>query len=155
MINHSLRTCVDCQTTYLPTGPSQKRCPTCSRVDHLSRSRERTMRYRTRLGRKTGVGKGGNNAKGTEDSQHVSGMSYFMKIRKVIKEEVRYCQRCSKDLIDATRHYWCVHHIDHDRTNNVRSNLMLLCKRCHQIEHECHKAFKCVTTRDKSRSGLD
>lgn len=28
-----------------------------------------------------------------------------------------------------------VHHIDHNRKNNVASNLMVLCKRCHQNHH--------------------
>ena len=32
-----------------------------------------------------------------------------------------------------------VHHKDHNRKNNVESNFELLCKRCHQVEHECWK----------------
>src|SRR5438552_3794511 len=28
-----------------------------------------------------------------------------------------------------------IHHRDRDRTNNDRSNLQLLCARCHRIEH--------------------
>ena len=29
-----------------------------------------------------------------------------------------------------------VHHIDHDKTNNLDSNLEYLCKRCHMFKHE-------------------
>jgi 5-methylcytosine-specific restriction endonuclease McrA len=35
------------------------------------------------------------------------------------------------------------HHKDHNSHNNVIENLVLLCKQCHQIEHECWKAFQC------------
>jgi len=30
-----------------------------------------------------------------------------------------------------------IHHIDKDRTNNVESNLKLLCYNCHKKEHNC------------------
>jgi HNH endonuclease len=29
-----------------------------------------------------------------------------------------------------------VHHVDHDKTNNVDSNLEYLCKRCHMFKHK-------------------
>ena len=58
-------------------------------------------------------------------------------IRTDIKEEVRHCEVCSSDLQDVGRYFWVVHHKDHDHYNNERSNLQLLCKRCHQIEHDC------------------
>jgi hypothetical protein len=45
-------------------------------------------------------------------------------------------------LISVGKYEWVVHHRDHDRSNNVDENFELLCKRCHQIEHECHKAFE-------------
>ena len=48
------------------------------------------------------------------------------------------CARCWKHL---TARQMLLHHIDHDRHNNVLSNMEGLCKRCHQLEHECGKAF--------------
>ena len=52
------------------------------------------------------------------------------------------CERCGKDLEDATRWKWCVHHKDHDHSNHELSNLELLCKRCHQLEHSCQDNLK-------------
>lgn len=72
--------------------------------------------------------------------------------RKEIKESKRFCERCSEDLNTATKGMWCVHHKDHDHFNNEMSNLELLCKRCHQIEHECWKAFEGATTISKESS---
>jgi len=63
-------------------------------------------------------------------------ITYFMRRRLELKEELQACQRCAKDLTDASRYEWCVHHIDHDRTNNTDDNFELLCKSCHQTEHQ-------------------
>ncbi len=137
------RKCGDCDNLFTPSGPAAKYCP-----DHAeSRKREaacrNVQRYRIKHGlvQKPGVGKGGNNAKGEEDSQFKTGIMYFQRIRGVIRKERRYCEECGKDLINASRFEWAVHHIDHDRTNNHDSNFQLLCKRCHQIHHECHANF--------------
>lgn len=51
-----------------------------------------------------------------------------------------------EDALSIVQDEWVGHHKDHDRTNNTIENLSLLCKRCHQIEHECCKAFEGVTT---------
>ena len=53
--------------------------------------------------------------------------------------KVRYCERCDTDLLGATPAMRAVHHKDHNRKNNVEENFELLCKRCHQVEHECWK----------------
>lgn len=94
-----------------------------------------------------GVGKGGNPMKGKANPMYKHGKYVFETLRTEIKREVRYCQRCNKDLLETTQHLWVVHHRDHNHWNHDLSNLELLCKRCHQIEHECHKAFtKSATT---------
>lgn len=67
-------------------------------------------------------------------------------IRSEIKAERRYCADCSVDLLEATHYMWVIHHKDHNHFNNDAANLQLLCKRCHQIEHECWKAFEGATT---------
>lgn len=83
------------------------------------------------------------NSKGQEDSQYKTGISYFMSNRLRIKELRNHtCERCSKDLKEASRWHWCIHHKDHDRTNNCDENFELLCKRCHQIEHNCIAALQ-------------
>jgi len=106
-----------------------------------ARARERQRRYRERLGRPVGVGKGGSNKRGAAHHQFSSGRGEFVRLRKEMRRTIKECERCGVDLSDATRHQWCVHHKDHDQNNNVRSNLEMLCKRCHQIEHDCHKAL--------------
>ena len=73
-------------------------------------------------------------------------------IRSEIKQDIRFCERCDTDLTNATRYFWVVHHKDHDHYNNDRDNLELLCRRCHQIEHECWKAFEGATTISKESS---
>lgn len=91
-----------------------------------------------------GVGKGGANAKGTEDSQYKNGIGLFLSVVSTIREEVRFCERCDKDLLYVGIGEWATHHRDHDRSNNVRENFELLCKRCHQLEHECYENFSKV-----------
>lgn len=142
-----------CNTTYKPKGPASKYCDVHSKLISLENSRKNTQAYRIRnnMIEKPGVGKGGNNAKGIKDSQYVSGIASFQTEKRVkIKSSAKSCNRCDKDLTKAGRYHWCVHHIDHDRTNNEYDNLELLCKRCHQIEHDCHQAFKRVETIEKT-----
>lgn len=73
-----------------------------------------------------------------KDNLKTSGLGYFYANRQRVKQERKSCNRCEKNLLDASSYEWCVHHIDHDRTNNVDSNFELLCKRCHQLEHCKH-----------------
>lgn len=138
----------DCSTWFVPTGPAAKYCSICAIQIKLRKGRNNMQQYRIRHGllKKPGVGKGGNNAKGVDDSQHKNGIGYFMSVRHKIKLDRRYCEDCKKDLINAGRYEWVIHHRDHDRSNNEDDNFELLCKRCHQIEHECHKAFEGAET---------
>ena len=71
------------------------------------------------------------------------------RINKEIHNEIRFCEHCNKDLIDANRWVWCVHHKDRNKHNQDRSNLEHLCKRCHQIEHNCISALQGATTISK------
>lgn len=147
--------CLKCNTSFSPTGSCQKFCQECRVIVLRESSKTRTREYRRRKGVPVGVGKGGSNQSRHEDSQYKNGIGFFMKIRTEIKANRRYCNRCQRDLSEATRYQWCVHHIDHDRSNNDEGNLELLCKRCHQIEHNCHRAFEGSTTREQSRRDLD
>lgn len=74
-----------------------------------------------------GVGSGGNQW-GESNHQYKNGIGTFSK--KALDYYGNQCNRCpSKDNI-------LVHHKDEDRTNNVLSNLEVLCKKCHQ-DHHC------------------
>ena len=141
------KNCVICNNVYTPTGRCSKYCPDCKDEQWRIVQNKAKHRCDVRKGKikNPGVGSGGAQPKGKESPYYKTGIGCdFSAIRAKIKQERRYCEHCGKDLIDATHYQWCSHHIDHDRINNDESNVALLCKRCHQIEHECHKAFvKC------------
>lgn len=126
-----------CGKTFEPTGPAAKFCSTCGPVIAKRVQREGIDRYRAKKGVKVGTGSGSQNKRGAEDSQYKNGITFFIRMGPKIREERRFCERCPKDLIDAAPGEWAIHHRDHDRNHNVIENFELLCKRCHQLEHEC------------------
>lgn len=140
--------CEVCTAEFVPSGPAARFCSEHAEQRRKEAGRRNTQTYRIRNGliEKPGVGKGGNQAKLNEDSQFKTGIAFFQtEARKEVRTR-RYCERCNKDLLNASRYQWVAHHRDHNRANNVLPNLELLCKRCHQLEHECHKHLKGVTT---------
>jgi hypothetical protein len=146
------KTCRACGVVFKPKAPCNLYCSfECSEPIRIEKQRRASyaawVKEAVRTGREhvVGVGKGGSNPKYKDHPQYKTGISQFAKLRPVVKER-RYCERCSKDLEFVGSFEWCVHHRDHDRTNNEIENLELLCKRCHQIEHECWKAFEGATT---------
>lgn len=153
-MNFKQKSCTICNNLYQPTGRCSKYCTSCREIQYKNIQKIAGDKYRLAKGCHVGVGSGGLTGSGKDNFYYKNGIAcVFAKMRKTIKEERRYCERCNKDLLTATRHHWCLHHKDHDRTNNVIENFELLCKRCHQIEHECIKAFEGVTTkvvRDKA-----
>jgi hypothetical protein len=140
MIDLKKKQCLTCDTEYQPTGRRSKYCSTgCKPYLSKEYSRSKTMECRIRQGKNVGVGKGNANTIGLNDSQYKTGIARFKKSVRLIKITIQFCERCNKDLANATKGYWCVHHKDHDRTNNNPENWELLCKKCHQLEHECWK----------------
>lgn len=136
------RCCVSCGVTYDPTGPAQKRCPACAADIQRERVRVANQEARRKAGKRVGVGRGAHNTPGELHPQWRGGESKFVSVlAPAYWRKVRYCERCAKDLQDAPPHMRCVHHKDHNRKNNDESNFELLCKRCHQIEHECWKSL--------------
>lgn len=144
--------CRKCGTVFTPNAPCNLYCSeACAKIVAEEKQSQAMWRHHvknmTKKGRadKVGLGKGGSNLRYKDHAQYKNGESQFQRLRPVVKER-RFCERCSKDLLDVGVHHWCVHHRDHDRTHNELENLELLCKRCHQIEHECWKAFESATT---------
>lgn len=156
MYDYGYTTCVDCGKEIKKTGPRTCRCSKCA-LKHKRQVRNTWhMQKRIKQGDPTvGVGKGGSNKKGINHPQYKNGLGQFFRISKEMRSTIKHCERCGKDLTNATRYEVCVHHIDHDRTHNVRENLIVLCKRCHQLEHECWKAFEGATTSSTERSGQE
>jgi len=147
--------CVACGETYTPTGRCSKYCSNdCREAALKEKSKQYYKTYALKKGWAYGVGSGGLTGSGEDNQNYKNGIGIFQtKLRHEIRKERRYCERCGEDLINVSRHHWCVHHIDHDRTNNKKSNLELLCKRCHQVEHNCIQALEGATTkvvRDKT-----
>jgi predicted nucleic acid-binding Zn ribbon protein len=140
--------CSVCGNTYTPIGSCSKYCSDeCKKVILRSKQKEYSARYNKKRGREVGVGSGGLTKSGKDNFNYKTGLGIFAKLRPIIKEKIRYCERCNKDLINATRYEWCIHHKDHNRNNNSEDNFELLCKRCHQIEHNCIKALEGVETK--------
>ena len=128
--------CIECGEQHVKTGRNQKRCPSCAKVAQLRQIKEHAIR----TGKYTGTGSGAHNTPREKHPQWKGGESLFINVlAPEYYQRVRYCERCGFDLKDAPPAKRCVHHKDHNRKNNVEENFELLCKRCHQIEHECWK----------------
>lgn len=126
--------CAQCGTTFTPTGANSKFCSKkCKYLDRKSKL------HRERAASGNPVGKSGGNygRTGADHWAWKNGISVFERTRGAIRDEIGSCERCGKDLQSASWAEWCIHHRDHDRTNNTRENFELLCKRCHQLEHRC------------------
>jgi hypothetical protein len=138
------RECENCPNQYTPTGPAARFCSSC-RVLKKKESRERD-----KAKRRTGVGSGNSPFnKGKLSPVYKNGIGQYKKIRdEKLKQQGYKCNRCDEtaDISNYNPYKWCGHHIDHDRTNNEPDNIEVICKRCHQIEHECWKAFEGATT---------
>jgi len=154
--NYGFTKCVDCGRETPKTGPRTNRCPECA-LKHKRQVRNTWhMQRRIKDGDPAvGVGRGGSNKKGSEHPQYKNGIGRFNALKKLMYAEIKQCERCGKDLTNVQSDEKCVHHIDHDRTHNVRENLIVLCKRCHQLEHKCWKAFEGATTSSCERSGQE
>lgn len=126
--------CEDCKEPYSKTGRNQKRCVKCKRVN----ASKLVYNHRVKSGSIKQPGVGSGNAQGSGESHHTfkNGIGRFLK--STLLKDVRYCEKCGKDLISAGTHEWCKHHRDHDRNNNPSdgSNWELLCKSCHQLHHQ-------------------
>ena len=141
--------CNNCGKTYLPTGSCSKYCVECKPEMRRQLANKGCLAYRTRQGKQVGVGSGGTTGRGKDNHMYKHGHGIFRNQRTQVKAEQRYCNHCDKDLIEATHYQWVIHHKDHNRYNNPEdgSNWVLLCKKCHQVEHKCWLALEGATTR--------
>lgn len=133
--------CIKCNVNYIKTAPAQKYCEDCKdirKIEHRIANREAAARRRRKAGCKVGQGA----PRGEAHPNFKHGRYTYETIRGEIKAEIRYCEKCSKDLLKATQGQWVVHHIDHDQYHYQRENLQLLCARCHLIEHDCISHLK-------------
>lgn len=61
----------------------------------------------------------------------------FTTVRKKMLRE-NLIQKCEICAYDKFKEILGIHHIDGNRKNNERENLMVLCPNCHSIEHRKH-----------------
>lgn len=121
-----VKQCAACHVRFQGTGPRSKFCPACAEFRLLA-----SKRY---LG--TGEGSGGwNRGRPTIHNYRTR----FLTLLHVKQNGM--CAECFEELPEVLL---LVHHKDHNRHNNDETNLSLVCKRCHQIEHECWLAFSKV-----------
>lgn len=113
--------CAECKKAFLPTGANCKRCPPCRRKHALAVSKERWHRTYVKKGR---------NQAGSSNNAWKGGTSPAYYRRVCFEAHGRKCFRCGGV---AT----LVHHRDEDRSNSATKNLAPMCKRCHQLEHDC------------------
>lgn len=110
--------CVDCGKQVSRASNRQKRCSTCKQ-NHDNRTC--SEHYRRNYVKK------GYDQSGENNNNWKGGIGTYRKIL----EDIKQCQKCSSAKFVVT------HHIDGNRYNNSIDNLIRLCKRCHQIEHNC------------------
>jgi len=130
------RSCDVCGKAYLPTGSCSKFCDDCKEEAKKAYQRKAQMEYRIRLGKPVGIGKGGSNKKGKDHPQYINGIGFFNAMAKEFRKERRYCEICGKDLLNVGVYFRCIHHKDHNHFHNVIENYELVCKSCHQKEHD-------------------
>ena len=49
-----------------------------------------------------------------------------------LRSECKACQQCGWDIVPEVLQ---LHHVDRNRRNNTRTNLLLLCPNCHETQH--------------------
>lgn len=141
--------CTECGSTYTPTGRCSKYCPTCKPIMNKKVQATAIKRWAYQKGYLNGNGSGSATGIGSENHMYKHGRCVFRRWAKERKESIGLCEHCGIDLKTATHYEWVGHHKDHNQSNNTIENLVLLCKKCHQIEHKCWEAFEGVTTISK------
>lgn len=128
--------CDSCGVEIDKTGtPAKRYCLNCAEPIKKKKIRQSIDKYREKKGVQVGVGSGNTQGSGKEHRAYKTGIALY---KQTVKERGdSHCNRCKAE-IDFSSHYnWVVHHIDHNRSNNNADNLELLCKKCHQREHDC------------------
>ena len=121
IVQRQTKKCMRCGKQFKPTGKNCKRCLPCRHAHHLDSCKERWHRTYVKkgydqAGEKNNAWKGG------------SSPSYYQ--TKAFSAHGKDCLRCGEPAV-------LVHHKDDNRKNSNEENLEVLCKRCHQIQHEC------------------
>lgn len=140
-----MKSCMSCGVEFQQRGHNHKRCDSCARVNNLANMAAWNKKHAV-----SGAGSGSNTGIGKDNHMYKHGQCVFRRwAREKLQELNNSCERCGKTIEVSKRGSWAGHHKDHDRSNNIKDNLEVLCKRCHQVHHECWTAFQGVTTISK------
>lgn len=136
-----MKLCKMCTTEYQETGPAQRYCPHCQVVRAAEvKLQRKAYAERKRRARGAKVGRGA--PAGAAHPNYKHGWYVAQTQARQILEERRECERCSTNLIGVSKWHWVMHHRDHNHANHAEENLELLCKSCHQMEHNCINNLK-------------
>ena len=112
MTNYGTTKCLDCGIEVVKTGPRTNRCPKCTLMHKRKIRNAWHMQDRIKKGDPTvGLGRGGSNKKGEDNPLFKTGMGRFYAMRKEMLATINHCERCGKDLTNASR-----------TTNNTNTN---------------------------------
>jgi hypothetical protein len=135
-----MKECINCGTII---NHRQKYCTICAKLV----KKKQVYNWLQKKGLLNGKGSGSSTGKENLNHAYTHGRSVFRRWAKEKLKDLSYCcERCGKFIDVSVRGTWAGHHKDHNRNNNTKSNLEVLCKQCHQIEHECWRALQGVTT---------
>jgi hypothetical protein len=130
------KSCKECSNIFLTKGPASLYCDICAPI--ILKSKIKLSRDKTNISKGIKIGIGSGNFFGKYNKNHPSyknGITWYRDL--ILNTGLNTCQRCMEVIDFSNSHKWCVHHIDHNRANNNVNNLELLCKKCHQLEHNC------------------
>lgn len=116
-----LMVCADCLMEFVRTGRRQLVCQACAVLRHA----KRVYKHRVTSGsiRQPGVGVGGGQGSGPMHHSWTTGSGGYRRFGP------NACERC------GSTKFLCRHHKDHNRRNNAPENIEVVCKSCHQKEH--------------------
>lgn len=151
--------CLFCGTRFILTGRNQKYCCKEHQIQHadqLGIRKEYRDRANAKMGRVVGIGSGGLTGTGPRNSAYKNGRCAFRNFARELKALGVPCNKCGKDLRDASRGHWLGHHKDHNPENNDLNNLVLLCKKCHHYHHEVYRNLPSLKNVQRlSRKGVE
>ena len=109
--------CIDCHKNFEAKRKDTLRCPVCKK----KRASYKTMLSRKKKHPEIEIGVGSGNS--YKNKHQPLGIQTY---RRVKGTKCEWCGNTNNLL---------VHHIDENRYNNDISNLITICKRCHQAHH--------------------
>lgn len=115
--------CIICNKEF--SCSSSRKC--CSDICHRKHRTQQSLKYQKAKNpnKLIGIGSGNHpNNKGELSSSYKTGKYSYRKYNK------GFCEKC------GNKTNLCVHHINENRNDNKETNLITLCKSCHQKTHK-------------------